>query len=529
MQRDTAATPHNRRNWATLPPLHRVRGVCYNSSMRKILTICAAGWLAGWICGAPVIEQLAQATAPASLQAVTIYCAVADSSGIISIVLVRYTANAWLNQASIQATQSAGKVYLGTLPGLAANSTAQYTVTATALDGTSSSSAPTNTYIVRAATATSIVCRIMAANTTSGNYQAYENPGIRIFQGLTPDVVAIQEFNYQSGTIRQLIDTAFGTNFYYYRGAGGSIPNGIVSRWPIIASGDWPSPVAERDFSWATIDLPGTIDLHVVSVHLPTSSAANRSIEATMIKTNVLARFPASDYIVVGGDMNTDTRTEAAIVTFNTFLSNAVTPVDQNSNDNTSAPRSKPYDWTMPNPTLAARLVPTITQARTFNNGLVYDSRVTTPYQLLPSPILAGDSGVSGMQHMAVVKDFLLSGEGTADSAPSLRGASNCVAYIGNPFILQVIAADAATQQISMSCSDSARFSATPGFGAVTGVYTWTLANEDFGNHATVFTASADGLAAQVMINILVVPEAHALACLAWIAVVFLRGGRQGW
>ena len=130
---------------------------------------------------------------------------------------------------------------------------------------------------------------------------------------------------------------------------------------------------------------------------------------------------------------------------------------------------------------------------------------------------------------MAVVKDFLLPVSGTIDSAPSLRDASNSVAYLGNPFVLRVIAVDAVTQQISLSCSDGARFSATPGFGAVTGVYEWTPASEALGNHATVFTASADGLAAQVMINILVVPEAHALACLAWIAVAFLRGSRRSW
>lgn len=36
--------------------------------------------------------------------------------------------------------------------------------------------------------------RIVAANTTSGNNQSYLAPGERIFQGLKPDVVLIQEF-----------------------------------------------------------------------------------------------------------------------------------------------------------------------------------------------------------------------------------------------------------------------------------------------------------------------------------------------
>ncbi|MCU0788335.1 MAG: hypothetical protein MUC91_09120 [Verrucomicrobia bacterium] len=79
----------------------------------------------------------------------------------------------------------------------------------------------------------------MASNIT-GDPQKYEAPQIRILQGLAPDVVAIQEFNYLNNTpaeIRSFVDTAFGTNFYYYRESGYAIPNGVISRWPIINSG----------------------------------------------------------------------------------------------------------------------------------------------------------------------------------------------------------------------------------------------------------------------------------------------------
>ena len=39
--------------------------------------------------------------------------------------------------------------------------------------------------------------RIVAGNITSGNGQNYnEGHGIRIFQGLKPDIILIQEFNY---------------------------------------------------------------------------------------------------------------------------------------------------------------------------------------------------------------------------------------------------------------------------------------------------------------------------------------------
>ena len=44
------------------------------------------------------------------------------------------------------------------------------------------------------------VLRMMAANTTSGNAQSYEEPGKRIFQGLKPDIVMIQEFQVANNT-----------------------------------------------------------------------------------------------------------------------------------------------------------------------------------------------------------------------------------------------------------------------------------------------------------------------------------------
>ena len=75
--------------------------------------------------------------------------------------------------------------------------------------------------------------RTMAANTTSGTGQRYEGPGTRIFQGLLPDIVMIQEFNISNNTtaqIRSWVDTTFGTNFSYYRETYSGIPNGVISR-----------------------------------------------------------------------------------------------------------------------------------------------------------------------------------------------------------------------------------------------------------------------------------------------------------
>jgi hypothetical protein len=103
-----------------------------------------------------------------------------------------------------------------------------------------------------------LLFRVMAAN-LPGNPQKYEAPQIRILQGLQPDVVAIQEFNYlgsNAAEIRSFVDTAFGTNFVYYRESGYSLPNGVISRWPILSSGSWPDAVVpNRGFAWAQIDL----------------------------------------------------------------------------------------------------------------------------------------------------------------------------------------------------------------------------------------------------------------------------------
>ena len=87
------------------------------------------------------------------------------------------------------------------------------------------------------------VVRIMAANITSGNLQSYDpGHGNRIFQGLKPDIALVQEMNFGNNTasaLRAWVNANFGTGFSYFCEAGAQIPNGIVSRYPILASGEW--------------------------------------------------------------------------------------------------------------------------------------------------------------------------------------------------------------------------------------------------------------------------------------------------
>ena len=137
--------------------------------------------------------------------------------------------------------------------------------------------------------------RIMAAN-LNGDTQSYQPFAIRLFQGLKPDIVAIQEFNYTStnglgvntpAAMREMVDAAFGTNFSYYREpytANGPIPNGIISRYPIITSGSWADTVQtqpNRGYAWAQIAIPGTNNLYMVSAHLLTKNSTVRATEAT--------------------------------------------------------------------------------------------------------------------------------------------------------------------------------------------------------------------------------------------------------
>lgn len=253
--------------------------------------------------------------------------------------------------------------------------------------------------------------RVMAANLT-GNSQTYQAPAIRIFQGLRPDVTALQEFRYlqnRPADFRSFVDTAFGTNYGYFREPGyeSGIPNGIVSRFPILATGTWPSGVNNRGFAWARLDIPGPTDLFAVSVHFKAggSDAGTRATQATNLRNLIQKNFPSDAHLVVAGDFNFQSRGETALSTLKTFLSDDPIPTDAESggNPNTNEPRSRPYDLVLPNAALRERLAPVLLGPRQFPNGLVFDSRVFTPLNAV-APIQAGDSGTA--QHMAVIKDF---------------------------------------------------------------------------------------------------------------------------
>lgn len=258
--------------------------------------------------------------------------------------------------------------------------------------------------------------RLMAANLTSGPAQSYDpGHGLRILQGFRPDVTLIQEFNYGASTpeaIRGFVDSTFGAGFNYYRETG-EIPNGVVSRWPIRQAGSWDDPpISNRDFAWARLDIPGTPDLWVVSVHLKaghdTPARQLRGDQAQRLATHLKGKVPAGDYLAIGGDFNSQNRAEACIDALSALVDTTGSfPADSEGNGSTNFSRNKPYDWVLVNGALTRREVPIVIGNLRYPSGLVFDSRTFPRLDLVP-PIQQEDSEAAGMQHMGVVRDFQL-------------------------------------------------------------------------------------------------------------------------
>jgi endonuclease/exonuclease/phosphatase family metal-dependent hydrolase len=260
--------------------------------------------------------------------------------------------------------------------------------------------------------------RIVTGNLSSGNDQNYDSgEGARIFAGLKADVILIQEFNIGDKTpaaAQTFVTTVCGADCSYFQQdpATYNIPNGVISRFPILNSGTWDDPqTTDRDFAWAQIDVPGPIDLYAVSVHLLTTGATQRATQATTLENFVKANVPAGSFLTIGGDFNTDSRTEDAPLTLDAVVvTDGPYPADNAKNENTNAPRNKPYDWVTANPDLAAWVVPVTIGAQSFATGLVVDTRVFTPISDL-APAMTTDSAATNMQHMAVARDFMIPSE----------------------------------------------------------------------------------------------------------------------
>ena len=269
--------------------------------------------------------------------------------------------------------------------------------------------------------------RAMAANITTGNFQSYDpGHGIRIFKAVKPDIVMIQEFNYGKNAdadIAAMVQSTFGADYSYHRGRylQNGIPNGVISRFPIIDSGYWKSnKVDNRDWDWAVVDLPGSKELLAVSVHLHTKYNAS---EIPVLTQNIESKISADAakglnyYVMIGGDFNSE-----AVLNGTTDLERILTtsidddnrPTDQNGNSATNESRKKTYDILLADQTLHQKEIPAVIGRHSYPHGHVFDSRVYSKLGELDdvSPVQENDSdGSAGNQHMAVIRDFEIVGQ----------------------------------------------------------------------------------------------------------------------
>ncbi len=265
--------------------------------------------------------------------------------------------------------------------------------------------------------------RIVTGNLTSGRYQSYDpGHGSRILQALRPDVALIQEMNIgdkSDAALKGWVRAVFGPEFFVYREEG-EIPNGIVSRWPILASGEWDDPeVTNRDFAWARLDLPGDRDLWVISVHFLARKPGRRADEADALLRFIRQHVPERDFLVLGGDFNTTSRLESCVRALAAVLVVAPPfPVDERGIEGTNAKRNHPYDWILADADLEPYKTPVVLGSARFPGGLVFDSRTFPALAEVP-PVQRDDSGAEQMQHMAVVRDFIIPAEKAGAADPS--------------------------------------------------------------------------------------------------------------
>ncbi len=260
--------------------------------------------------------------------------------------------------------------------------------------------------------------RAIAANLTSDNRQTYspdngnhsndEGAGARILKALRPDIVMIQEFN-TTVPVRQWVNQTLGQEFNVAREEGMQIPNGVISRFPIVASGAWNDPVLDnREFFWAQVKLPGGRDLWVVSLHLHSKNDTSRRTQSVALRDFMKKNIPAGALILLGGDLNTRHEKETC---FGVLADVVVVPVnppaDADGLTGTNAKRERPYDWVLADPVLDRLSMPVKIAGQEFPHGLVFDTRVFQPLDQL-TPVRKQDSGLPMMQHMAVVRDFVV-------------------------------------------------------------------------------------------------------------------------
>ncbi|MBQ1926743.1 MAG: endonuclease, partial [Proteobacteria bacterium] len=107
------------------------------------------------------------------------------------------------------------------------------------------------------------------------------------------------------------------------------------------------------------------------------------------------------------GDFNSSTNYYVNYYWNSTLATDITYPRDQNGNFKTNASRRRHYDWVLVDKKFQEFSVPTQIGSQTFPNGYVLDSRVHSPLSEI-SPVEYDDSDAPNMQHMPVIRDFMI-------------------------------------------------------------------------------------------------------------------------
>ena len=275
--------------------------------------------------------------------------------------------------------------------------------------------------------------RLLTSNLTSGNTQSYKEPGINILKALNADIIMIQEFNAEGG-VENFVKNTFGEEFYFFRGTptrNGDIPNGIISRYPIINSGEWNDPrVKDRKIDWSIIDMSQNLtkNIFIVSVHLKAKEGSSQITAANIISEKIYnhrLENPNKFYYIVGGDFNGDASlcrknkrdTCNGFKTYNRediFYTELPDPYSQyQHNTTTNRTKSKQLDFILVDHNLKDKQFSTNycdddDNCLNYPNGLVFRSNDYSQKELDKYfvPVKRTDSEATQMQHMGVVKDF---------------------------------------------------------------------------------------------------------------------------
>jgi hypothetical protein len=133
-----------------------------------------------------------------------------------------------------------------------------------------------------------------------------------------------------------------------------------------------------------------------------------RPNEAKALASFVERNVPAAAYLVIGGDLNTDNMRDRTFEGLRpVVVIPPALPADGAGKTGTNRDRGKPYDHLFADRDLEPLKTAVVIGNSRFENGLVFDSRVFNPLPAV-APVQRGDSGAQNMQHMAIVRDFLV-------------------------------------------------------------------------------------------------------------------------